>query len=221
MKSKAKTTGSRGTGVLQLDRTESERLEAALATMSRMTKEAKDRMRAHFLHGHTAAEIAQRSNMTAATISNAIRRVRDQLLALDSPSLPKQRGRRVAVIVRARAEDLEPVLASFPRMEEQTKERMRAYFVNGLSLPQIAARDGIRVEGVANSARRVRAALEEQCSPWQFLDVELTLPIGLAQELQGLSDGLATMRRRREADATLEAVLDAVRKARKQLSFSR
>jgi DNA-directed RNA polymerase specialized sigma24 family protein len=195
--------------------TPAEALEAALAVMHRTEEQTKERMRAHFLHGMSLPEIAARDGVRVEGVANAVRRVRAKLAQLASPMPERESLSRSAGLVRARAEDVERALRSMPRTEEQTKERMRAHFVHGKGLTEIAEQDGIRVESVANAARRVREVLEEQASPWQYVGVNLTLPVLLAQELQALSEQLGRIKRRSDADAALEPVLAAVIRARK------
>lgn len=196
-------------------RVSSKQLEAALRGMPRTEEQTKERMRAHFVQGLSLPEIAAREGIGVEGVANAARRVRAQLAALANPESTHRNSRREAVIVRARAEDLEQALSGMSRMEEQTKDRMRAYFVGGMSMPEIAARDGVRVEAVANAVRRVRDAMESEASPWQPVQATMTLPLVLAQELQALSDELVRMPNRGDADNALKPVLGAIVKARK------
>jgi DNA-directed RNA polymerase specialized sigma24 family protein len=196
--------------------TPAEALETALAAMHRTEEQTKERMRAHFLQGISLPDIAARDGVRVEGVANAARRVRAKLALLASPVPDREPLSRSVGVVRVRAEDLERALRAMPRIEDQTKERMRAHFVHGKGLPEIAEQEGIRVEAVANAARRVREVLEEQASPWQYVGVNLTLPVILAQELQILSEQLGRLKRRSDADAALSPVLAAVIRARKR-----
>lgn len=193
-----------------------EALETALAAMNRTEDQTKERMRAHFLQGMSLPEIAARDGVRVEGVANAARRVRAKLAQLASTMPERESLSRSFGLVRARAEDVERALKAMPRIEEQTKERMRAHFVHGKRLTEIAEQEGVRIEAVANAARRVRDVLEEQASPWQYVGVNLTLPVILAQELQVLSEQLGKLESRAEADAALSPVLDAVTRARKR-----
>lgn len=193
-------------------------LEKALATMTRMQEAGKSRVRAYFLEDMTLKDIAARDAVSLETVANTVRRVRAKL----SEQLSPQQGegplrQRGVVIVRARSEDLEKVLAQMPRMEEQTKDRMRRHFLEGMDATAIAAQDGIRIEAVNNALRHVRAALAEQDLYWRQAGFTVTLPIPLGQALQALSDRLPKIKRRADADALLEPIMRAVNKARKTL----
>lgn len=196
--------------------TPAEALETALAAMQRTEEQTKQRMRAHFLEGMSLPEIAARDGIRVEGVANAARRVRAKLAQLSSPMPEREPLSRSLGLVRARAEDVERALKAMPRIEEQTKERMRAHFVHGKKLTEIAEQDGVRIEAVANAARRVREVLEEQASPWQYVVVNLTLPVVLAQGLQVLSEQLGQLESRADADAALGPVLDAVTRARQR-----
>jgi DNA-directed RNA polymerase specialized sigma24 family protein len=193
-------------------------LEKALASMTRMQEAGKSRVRAYFLKDMALKDIASRDAVSLETVANTVRRVRAKLNEALSPepgdSQPSHRG---VVIVRAREQDLEKVLAHMPRMEEQTKDRMRRYFLKGMDATVIAAQDGIRTEAVNNALRHVRAALAEQDLYWRQVSFTLTLPVPLGQELQALSDMLPKIKRRADAEALLEPIMRAVNKARKTL----
>lgn len=193
-------------------------LEKALASMTRMQEVGKSRVRAYFLEGMTLRDIASRDSVSLETVANTIRRVRAKLNEQLSPQQGEsQQPQRGVVIVRARSEDLEKVLAHMPRMEEQTKGRMRRHFLEGMDATAIAAQDGIRIEAVNNALRHVRAALAEQDLFWRQVSFTLTLPVPLGQSLQALSDMLPKIKRKADADALLEPIMRAVSKARKTL----
>ena len=199
-------------------RVDSAQLEDALASMNRMQEAGKSRVRAYFLEGMSLRDIASRDSVSLETVANTVRRVRAKLTEqLAPPQDEAQQPQRAVVIVRARAEDLEKVLAQMPRMEEKTKGRMRRYFLEGMEATAIAAQDGIRIEAVNNALRHVRAALAEQDLFWRQVSFTLTLPIPLGQALQALSDMLPKIKRRADADALLEPIMRAVSKARKTL----
>jgi predicted DNA-binding protein YlxM (UPF0122 family) len=120
-------------------------------------------------------------------------------------------------VVRALPEDLERVLATLPRTNERTKEWMRAYFVAGQSTVEIARAYGVEPQHVGNKVRAVRAKLTEQASPLQYVQVTLSLPISLVQELQALANEVGARGSRELAEATLQPVLKAVTAARKKL----
>lgn len=120
-------------------------------------------------------------------------------------------------VVRALPEDLERVLANLSRTSERTKEWMRAYFVDGQSTVEIARAYGVEPQHVGNKVRAVRAKLTEQASPLQYVQVTLSLPIVLGQELQGLANDVGVRGSRLVAEETLQPVLKAVAAARKKL----
>lgn len=124
-------------------------------------------------------------------------------------------------VVRALPEDLERVLASLPRTNERTKEWMRAYFVEGKSTVEIARAHGVEPQHVGNKVRAIRAKLVEQASPLTYVQVTLSLPMALGQELQGLAGELGARASRELAEATLQPVLRAVAAARKKLGEGR
>jgi DNA-directed RNA polymerase specialized sigma24 family protein len=195
-------------------RVDKDALETALSSMARMQEVSKERVRAHLLGGMALREIAARDGVGYETISNAVRRVRVKLQsqATGGEVTAKQWPHAMA-IVRARADDLEKVLAQMPRMLEQTKERMRLYFLEGKDATSIAAREGIRIEGVNNAIRHVRAALAEQDIHWRQASFTLTLPITLGKELQVLSDNLPKLRSKADAEALLEPIMRQINKA--------
>ena len=193
-------------------------LEKALASMTRMHEAGKSRVRAYFLQNMTLREIASRDSVSLETVANTIRRVRAKLNEQLSPQHNNgQQPQRGIVIVRARSEDLEKVLAQMPRMEDQTKDRMRRHFLEGMDATAIAAQDGIRIEAVSNALRHVRAALAEHDLFWRQVSFTLTLPVPLGQALQALSDMLPKIKHKADADALLEPIMRAVSKARKKL----
>jgi hypothetical protein len=124
-------------------------------------------------------------------------------------------------VVRALPEDLERVLASLPRTNERTKEWMRAFFVAGKTTVEIARAHGVQPQHVGNKVRAVRAKLVEQASPLQYVQVTLSLPISLGQELQALANEIGAHGSRDLAEATLQPVLKAVTAARKKLGEGR
>ena len=126
-----------------------------------------------------------------------------------------------AVIVRTRPEDLEAVLANMPRTSDATKTQLREYFVEGLAVPEIAARHGSAVGQVHNAVRYARAALVEQMSPWSFVSVTITLPILLAQELQTLSNQLVQLKKRDVADEQLGTLIYTIDKIQKKIASSK
>lgn len=126
-----------------------------------------------------------------------------------------------ARVVRALPEDLELVLNSLARTNERTKEWMRAYFVHGQSIVQIAREHRVSKEQVANSVRAIRAKLTAQASPMQYVQITLSLPIALGQELQALANDVGARGSRDLAEITLLPVMRAVAAARKKLREGR
>lgn len=124
-------------------------------------------------------------------------------------------------VVRALPEDLERVLASLPRTTERTKEWMRAYFVEGKSTVEIARANEVEPQHVGNKVRAVRAKLVEQASPMTYVQVTLSLPMALGQELQALASELGARASLDVAEATLQPVLRAIGAARKKLQDGR
>lgn len=130
---------------------------------------------------------------------------------------PERRPLQELVVVRVCAEDLERVLMDMTRTAEDTKVRMREYFVDGLSMPEIAERHGCSLGLVSNAVRRVREQLVSSMAPWQFASATVTLPLGLAQDMLALSDALMRAPDRAEADDVLLGLARAVASARKKL----
>jgi predicted DNA-binding protein YlxM (UPF0122 family) len=124
-----------------------------------------------------------------------------------------------AVIVRARSEDLEDVLMNMPRIADATKVRLREYFVDGLSMHEIADRHGCAVSQVHNAVRHTRVALAARMSPWNYVSATITVPILLAQELQTMSDQLAQLKDRNRADECLGTLIYAIADVQKKLPF--
>ena len=124
-------------------------------------------------------------------------------------------------VVRAFSEDLERVLASLPRTSERTKDWMRAYFVEGQSTVEIGRAYGVEPQHVGNKVRAIRAKLNEQASPLNCVQVTLSLPMALGQELQGLANELGARASRELAEATWQPVLRAVSAARKKVKEGR
>jgi hypothetical protein len=125
------------------------------------------------------------------------------------------------VIVRARSEDLEAVLKQMPRTVEATKTRLREYFVDGLTMHEIAERHQCAVPQVHNAVRHARAALAAQMSPWSYVSVTITVPILLAQELQSLSGQLARLKKREAADEHLGALIYTIAKIQEKIASSK
>ena len=124
-------------------------------------------------------------------------------------------------VVRALPEDLERVLASLPRTNERSKDWMRAYFVDGKTTNEIARTYDVEPQHVGNKVRAIRAKLAELASPLQYVQITLSLPMALAQELQHLANEVGSRGSRELAEATLQPVLKAVTAARKKLGESR
>jgi len=124
-------------------------------------------------------------------------------------------------VMRVLAEDLERVLASLPRTNERTKEWMRAFFVDGKTTVEIARAYGVEPQHVGNKVRAVRAKVSEQASPLQYVQVTLSLPISLGQELQALANEVGARGSLELAETTLQPVLKAVTAARKKLGEGR
>jgi DNA-directed RNA polymerase specialized sigma24 family protein len=203
--------------VTAVARVEANRLEGALAAMVKMQEVTKARMRAYFIEGMEPHEIAKRDGVGVETIANTVRRVRAKLKGLNAAPSDGRIEKPEILIVRVRQDDLEKVLAQMPRMLEQTKDRMRCYFLQGMAAADIAAQDGVRVEGVNSALRHVRAALSEADLHWRQASFTLTMPLLLGQELQTLSSALPQIKSRADAEMLLEPIMRAVAKARKSL----
>lgn len=134
-----------------------------------------------------------------------------------SAEQPDRRPLPELVVVRVGAEDLERVLKDMPRTADDTKARMREYFVDGRSMPEIAERHGCSLGLVSNAVRRVREQLVSSMAPWQYVNATVTLPLGLAQDMLALSDALLRAQDRAEADDVLVGLARAVASAQKKL----
>jgi predicted DNA-binding protein YlxM (UPF0122 family) len=128
------------------------------------------------------------------------------------------RALKDAVVVRTRPDDLEAALELMFRASEETKQSMREYFVEGRSMPEIAKRRGCSVENIANPVRRVRTMLAKILAPWQYVSVTLTLPLGLAEDLNELCEALVHVKTTEEADKILMPVAHAVAAAQKKVA---
>ena len=95
-------------------------------------------------------------------------------------------------------------------MTPENKRHVCAYLVSGESMRAIATREGVSPELVSASVRRVRAKMQTLLNPWAFVTVPLTLPLGLAEELRGLSDLLAQLDDPDAAQAILKDVYRAI-----------
>lgn len=198
-------------------RVDAVQLEKIFLSMPRMQEIGKERVRDYLIKGMRLADIASRDAVSVESVANTVRRVRAKINEHHSPSRVGNQPSRGVHIVRARKEDLEKVMADMPRMEEQTKDRMRRHFLSGLSAKVIAAQDGIGQEAVINALRYVGAALAAQDIYWRQASFTVTLPVPLGKALQELSDRLHSIKRREDADALLEPIMRAVAKARKTL----
>lgn len=195
------------------DLVDKDALERALVSMTRMQEVIKDRVRAHFIDGVDLRAIAHRDSVSYETVSNAARRVRLKMRSIVQGGDAAGPQAKPLTIVRVRTDDLEKVLAQMPRMQEQTKERMRQYFLQGRGATNIAAQDGVRMEGVKASIRHVMAALDEQNIAWRQASFTLTLPTSLGKELQVLSDNLLRVKSKADAEALLEPIMRQISKA--------
>lgn len=124
-------------------------------------------------------------------------------------------------VVRALPEDLERVLATLPRTTERTKEWVREYFIHGKSTVEIAAANNVAPQHVGSKVRAVRAKLIEQASPLTYVQVTLSLPLALGQELQALASDLGARASVDVAESALQPVFRAVAAARKRLAEGR
>lgn len=137
-------------------------------------------------------------------------------------------------------EELETALASLSRMAEANKACMRQHFIEGISLPRLAASTGKTVEALANTARRVRARLanpfesglvrqENHASPLvlqiQKCDLERAFAVmPRTGELtkkrvrQFFYDGQSAAEIAREDKVSVETVHNAVRRVRMVLA---
>lgn len=98
---------------------------------------------------------------------------------------------------------------------------MRAFFVEGKTTVEIARAYGVEPQHVGNKVRAIRAKLVEQASPVTYVQVTISLPMALGQELQALAAELGARASREEAEAALQPVLRAVATARKKLGEGR
>ena len=120
--------------------------------------------------------------------------------------------------VRVGSADLDKVLATL-RMTEDNKRRARAVLVEGRVMREVAREDGVSAELVSSVIRRVRAALNNKLGAWTFVTVQLTLPLALAEELRGLSEGLARSNDEGRAREVLEGVVKQVALAKVQVLY--
>ncbi|RRS01154.1 hypothetical protein EIP75_21495 [Aquabacterium soli] len=124
-------------------------------------------------------------------------------------------------LVRVFPEDLEKVLASLPRTSERTKDWCRDFFVRGLSTVEIGRSYGVEPQHVGNKVRAIRAKLADQASPLSYVEVTLSVPIAIAQEMQALYSDAEVMASREVAEETLQPILKALATARKKAKEAR
>lgn len=120
--------------------------------------------------------------------------------------------------VRVGSADLDRVLATL-RMTDDNKRRARAVLAEGRVMREVAREDGVSAELVSSVIRRVRAALNNKLGAWTFVTVQLTLPLALAEELRGLSEGLARSTDEGKARDALEDVVKQVALAKVQVLY--
>ncbi len=111
--------------------------------------------------------------------------------------------------VRVGAADLEAVFAKL-RLTEDSMRRAREVLVQGRPIREVARDEGVSAAVISAVVRRIRTKLNTQLDAWAFVTVPLTLPLTLAEELRGLSDGLAKMNDQSQAEVILKEVLKAV-----------
>jgi predicted DNA-binding protein YlxM (UPF0122 family) len=194
-----------------------EALEAALSNMPRMLDTTKERMRRFFLEGATLPEIAASEQIRVEGLANATRRVREKLAQMERGSATRQIRSAVPVVLQIQPQDLERTFAAMPRITEATKDRLRRFFIEGQSAPEIAKADGISAEALHNAARRVRELLSSQINPWDGVAVQLVMPAALAEEMQALCLELMTATNRTRAEKVMQYTLDGLSIARAQL----
>ena len=120
--------------------------------------------------------------------------------------------------VRVGRADLDKVLATL-RMTEDNKRRARAVLIEGMMMRDVAREDDVSAELVSSVIRRVRVALNNKLGSWTFVTVQLTLPLALAEELRGLSEGLSRSNDEEKARAVLEGVVKQVALAKVQVLY--
>lgn len=121
--------------------------------------------------------------------------------------------------VRVGSADLEKVLADMGRMTEDNKRRARRVLVEGISMADVADADKVSRELVSNVVRRVREKLNTQLDAWTYVEIPLRLPLSLAEELRGLSDGIAKMDDPAKAEVILTPVLKAILAAKSKVLY--
>lgn len=132
-------------------------------------------------------------------------------------SEPQPRPVQELVTVRAPAEHVAQVLEAMPRTADITKVRMHEYFVEGKSIPEIAALHGCSVGLVANAVRRVRVELPSSDGPGYFVNATVTLPTSVARDLIAFSEALMLDPDSANAGKALKEFSRAIASARKKL----
>jgi DNA-directed RNA polymerase specialized sigma24 family protein len=194
-----------------------EALEAALAAMPRMLETTKARMRKHFLEGASLPALASSENTGVEALANAARRVRTKLASPSKQGLGRQVTHAVPVVLQVQKRDLERAFAAMPRIEEDTKRRVRQFFLEGKSATEIALDAGISVETLHNAVRRVRLVLAEQFRPWEGVAVQLVMPAAIAEEMQALCVELMQAPNRKRAEQVMKYTLDSLSIARTEI----
>ncbi len=192
-------------------------LEAALAAMPRMLESNKERMRKHFLEGISLPSLASSENTGVESLANAARRVRAKLASPGKLGHGRQVSHAVPVILQVQKRDLERAFAAMPRIQEDTKNRVRQFLLMGKSATEIAHEAGISVETLHNAVRRVRVVLAEQYSPWEGVAVKLVMPAALAEEMQALCVELMQAPNRKHAEQVMQATLTSISAARTEI----
>lgn len=202
-------------------RTTPEQLEAALAAMPRMLETTKARMRKHFLQGVSLPALAASESMGVEALANAARRVRTKLASPSKQGVGRLATHAVPVVLQVQKRDLERAFAAMPRIEEDTKQRVREFFLEGRAATEIAREAGISVEALHNAVRRVRLVLAEQFSPWESVAVQLVMPAALAEEMQALCVELMQASNRKRAEQVMKCTLDSLSIARTEIKKSK
>lgn len=119
-------------------------------------------------------------------------------------------------VVRIGAADFDAVISRL-RLNDDNKRRARSVLVDGRVMRELAKEEGCSAELISSVVRRVRAQLNTRLGTWSFVTVPLTLPLGLAEELRGLVDGLIEMQDEAKAEVILKGVQKAVVLAKAQM----
>jgi len=127
----------------------------------------------------------------------------------------KNDDKKLPSVVQMLPEDMEEILGGKNRYSEETKDLLRAYFLQKLSINDIAKIHGITKGRVYNAVVDFHKKIEMR--PLMYVHTSLSMPYLLACELQELGDGIAKRGSVEIGRRALSVISDAIVEAKKVL----